>query len=111
MTKDNQAKLDDIRGLLNLINERQTVMKEEDLSKIDSRLKALNGTVARTAEHVAINDTTLYGKMGDAGLVVLSQENERRSISNGASLKIIIWIMGIEFAMLATIIGMLVYLV
>ena len=36
MTRDEQAKLNEVRDLLNLINERQEVMKDVSLKDIDT---------------------------------------------------------------------------
>jgi len=91
MTRDEQAKLNEVRDLLNLINERQEVMKDVSLKDIDTHLLVLNGTVLKN---------TIRGI-----------ENEQKIKGVTTSLGMFKWIIGLEFLMLTAIIGLLVWLI
>jgi len=83
MTKEEQAKLNEVRNLLLVVSERQRAIREEDLAGIDNHLKDLNGSVLK---------------------------NTIRSVSNTNINKIFAWIIGLEFLMLSAIIGLLIWI-
>lgn len=80
MTKVEQAKLDEVKDLLSIINERQKVIKEESLPEINERLKSINGNIEKHTENLNVINTTLYGKTGDAGLCKQVDINTNRIV-------------------------------
>jgi len=96
MTKEEQAKLNQIDGKVNnlkdlllVINERQRAIREEDLTGIDNHLKDLNGAVIRN---------TIRGVENEKGIASLWQ-----------SVGFIKWAIGGELLLLIAIIGLIIY--
>jgi len=91
MTKEEQVKLNNVMDLLILIEERQRAIKEEDLAGINNRLKDLNGSVLKNTIRGVTNEQKVKSIFGSLGMFK--------------------WIIGLEFLMLITIIGLLVWLI
>jgi len=67
---------------------------EGDIPGIKGDLKALNHQVSINKENIVVNNTTLYGKKGDAGLVKTVGEHNTR-----------IWKLAVAIATISATVG------